>query len=70
MAKTQVTISAVLLAVAVVLFTPAFSQAATEFSGSGWVYAPYVATVLHYLPMILIAAAALVLVSPMSGRQR
>jgi len=55
--------SAALIGVALILFVPAFSQAADGFAGQGWVFAPYLGTVLEALPVLLVVAGAAVLLA-------
>lgn len=69
MVKINAIVSALLLGVAIALFTPVFSEIAMQFGNNNWIYAPYFATILEYLPIIMIAGAVLILVKPLATMQ-
>lgn len=54
-------VTSILLGGTIAIFVPVFADAASEFSGSGWKYAPYLQTVLDQLPLIA-AVFAIVLI--------
>lgn len=61
----QKVVSTLLLALAVVLFLPAFLDAPAELPDTGWQYAPFVELILENIPILLAAAAVLVLAAPL-----
>lgn len=61
-------VSAVLIAVALALFAPAFADAATGASFDDWKYGGEVQMVFEYVPLLLGAAALVILASPFLDR--
>lgn len=56
--------SAALLGLAAILFVPVFADAAAGFSYGSWQYGPQLATVLEYIPVLLVVVGVAVLLMP------
>lgn len=56
--------SAALIGIAAILFVPVFADAAAGFSYGTWQYGPQFATILEYIPVLLVVAGVAVLLLP------